>query len=539
MKNILRLLLCGGLLFGFNACQDEVDVEEKLNFPPTLFSVYPKTSVKSGNDFDVKVIFVDGAGSPLSSATVTLKNESGTEVFAVTKAIAGLKDSVIVTGEDFDATALPLGIYTLAIKATDSRNNELTATSTFKVADQLYAANQAHMYVAGAYNGWGSDEMELIADNTWQIKGIDLDGEAWKLKNTTDWSDKDWGDDDCDKTMVSGNGDIKCGYSGLINLTFNDETLAYTIVPAVEYDTELASLYLLGSMNDYEGDEPAFTLVADYTWEIAEVRLKAGDKFRFSELPGFGGAVYGAGSTDGKAEKNSANNIKMASDAADAYYKLSFNEQTLQYTLSVVRYPYPAALYLVGGSTSIGWSETSAIPFTKTSDGKFEIYAYLKVIADGNGFKFLQEKGWNGDWGKSKTADGTLEQNTEDNITVASDGFYRILVDFTTLTYSATKTQWGIVGSARTGDDTGWNADDDMTFDGDWDSYTWTITKALKTGELKFRANDGWDINYGDAGADKILDFNSSVNIAIPADNTYTITLTFDPVNGYKYTITP
>ncbi len=166
---MMRLFLGMALWLVAMSCQDEVDVEGKLSFPPTVLSVYPKTSVKVGNDFDVKVIFVDGASSPLSSATLSLKNEAGTELFNVTKAISGNKDSVVVTSDDFDASALPLGTYTLTISASDSRNNEVNTTSTFKVAEQLYAANFARMNITGQFADWGADksvEMELVSDNT-------------------------------------------------------------------------------------------------------------------------------------------------------------------------------------------------------------------------------------------------------------------------------------------------------------------------------------------------------------------------------------
>ncbi len=229
----------------------------------------------------------------------------------------------------------------------------------------------------------------------------------------------------------------------------------------------------------------------------------------------------------------------MPDGAVDAYYKVSFNEQTLKYTLTVVRLPFPSELYLVGGSTSIGWDPANAVPFKSTGDGKFEVYAYLTVVADGNGVKFLQQRGWDGDWGKNKATAGTLEQNDEENVPIAADGFYRVTVDFNTKTYTVTLTNWGIVGSALTGNDTGWSTFTDMTRTGD---YTWKITGvSLKAGEMKFAANHSFDINFGDNSsasqpADHILDPDGN-NIKISADGVYDITFVLDPVNGYTYTI--
>src|SRR5262249_31546770 len=120
------------------------------------------------------------------------------------------------------------------------------------------------------------------------------------------------------------------------------------------------------------------------------------------------------------------------------------------------------------------------------------------------------------------------------------DGFYRITVDFTTSSYTVQQTNWGLIGEARTGNSsTGWSADTDMTFDGAWDSYTWSVSMHLYAGEYKFRANDAWDINFGDTGRDGTLDFNSGTNMVIAAEGDYIVKMTLDPVNGYKYTVTP
>jgi len=62
----------------------------------------------------------------------------------------------------------------------------------------------------------------------------------------------------------------------------------------------------------------------------------------------------------------------------------------------------------------------------------------------------------------------------------------------------------------------------------------WTITLALTVGKIKFRANAGWDINYGDTGADMKLDAGGT-DIDIPVAGTYTVTLDLvGPVYKYK-----
>lgn len=518
------------------SCRDEVEVDG-LSFPPSVLTMFPADNgkVPIGN-FSLRVVLVDGVGSPLSSATVTLTDADDNELYTITKTINGTKDSVVVAGDDFDASSLPEGSYKLALQATDNAGNITDKVASFSIVNSLYASVENAMFIAGEFNGWGAGVMELVANNTWEIKNVNLSGGKWKLKNTVDWTDVDWGDPDCNGVMqvtTGGGPDTNCGYSGLAHVRFNDLTLAYQVIPAVNYAHTLNNLYLLGSFNDFEGSDYRFSLVANNTWELKEIRLKAGDQFRFAESPAFQGKNFGDADDNGVAEEFGPN-IQREDGSADAFYKITFNDATLAYTLELVRYPFPANLYLVGGSSSAGWTPGNAIPFVKTADGKFEIYAYLQVA---DGFKFLQQKDWPGDWGKGD--DGKLLQEGEGNVTIPSDGFYRIIADFTTMSYSVTETDWGLVGKARTGTDAGWNADDDMTFTGGPAGYTWTVTMHLFAGEFKFRANDGWDINFGDTELDGFLDFNSGTNMSIATEGDYVVEMILDPVNGYKYTVTP
>jgi hypothetical protein len=159
------------------------------------------------------------------------------------------------------------------------------------------------------------------------------------------------------------------------------------------------------------------------------------------------------------------------------------------------------------------------------------MYTYL--TAGGGGFKFLQVKDWPGDWGKGDV--GKIVQEGENNVEVSTDGFCRILVDFTNMTYNVEAVAFGIVGSATPG---GWDNDTNMTFVGGLGSYKWQVDVTLGAGEYKFRANDGWDINFGKGDSDGTLKFNSG-NIASPGAGDHHVEIVLDPVVGYTYTISP
>ena len=174
-----------------------------------------------------------------------------------------------------------------------------------------------------------------------------------------------------------------------------------------------------------------------------------------------------------------------------------------------------------------GWNpaDSTTVIASLKSDGKYEGYAYF---ADANTeFKFTQGPSWDNNWGDTG-ANGTLDKGG-DNIKAADPGYYKLNVDLVGLTYTSLKTTWGVIGSATPG---AWDSDTPMTYDPV--SKVWTVTVDLTAAEIKFRANGGWDLNYGDDGANGSLEAGGA-NIAVPAAGNYTITLNLsNPVYKYK-----
>ena len=533
MKKLINLLFVASALIVFTACQEEIDVDALTDFAPGIAYQSPAEGGKvvQGN-FDIRVDVADGASSPLASITVELLNANGDVLHTADKGLSGTRDSIIVAASEFSASSLEVGTYSLHITVTDSKGQVTDVTSGFEISKLPFAANNDEMYIAGSLNGWSWDSLELVSDYTWEIKNIEMDGGEWKFKNTKDWTDADWGDSDCNGVMevtTGGGANTNCGYSGLVNVRFNDQTLQYTIEPAVTIVTNVSSLFLLGSFNDFQGTAYEFTSSEDHVWVLGEVELKAGDSFRFSE-GAFGGTSFGDNEPDSIADM-SAPNIVLGNDFPDAIYSITFNDETLEYSFAFVRNLFPTELFLVGGSTVAGWDPASSVQFVSTGEGYFEMYTYLTV--EGDGFKFLQERDWAGDWGADGSNEGSLLQEGENNFTVAEDGFYRINANFIDGTYSITASNWGIIGDATPG---GWDADTDMTLvAAERGNYSWTLDVTLTDGEIKFRENEGWDVNFGDSGADGTLEAGAD-NIAVSAGS-YTITLVLDPVNGYTYTI--
>jgi len=167
------------------------------------------------------------------------------------------------------------------------------------------------------------------------------------------------------------------------------------------------------------------------------------------------------------------------------------------------------------------WSPADAPALTAFEDE--DLYeGYVFFANDGSEYKFTAERNWDdGDWGGSA---GSLEPGGP-NLAMEEAGYYRINVNLDDLTYSTLRTTWGVIGDA-TGS---WDADQDMTYDAD--AKVWRITMDLSAGEMKFRANNDWDLNYGDNVGDGTLQ-DGGDNIPVDEAGNYTIEL---DLSGYPY----
>ena len=172
-------------------------------------------------------------------------------------------------------------------------------------------------------------------------------------------------------------------------------------------------------------------------------------------------------------------------------------------------------LYVPGSYQGWDPANTTTVLASVLNDNTFEGYLYFPDA--GTQFKFCQNPDWSVNWGDTG-ADGILDPGG-DNIVAADAGYYKINVNLNDLTYTIVKTDWGIIGSATAG---GWDSDQNMTYDAG--TGLWSAELELTAGEIKFRANDDWAINYGDNGADGTLE-KDGANIVIPDGGTYVVTM--------------
>ena len=252
--------------------------------------------------------------------------------------------------------------------------------------------------------------------------------------------------------------------------------------------------YITGTPNSWNNSDTSLELTNGggdvYENPVFKVLIPAtGSDISFKVTPksGLGGdwsKCLTASDTEGKfATNNAGTDLKIPHVEGAKFYRVEFNmlDQTWKYdALNFNTYIWQAG-------NGNGWGSPASPLYSPSGDGKYTGFMYL----DGE-FKFRSgEDNWNApDWGTGGS-EGTLAEQAG-NLS-ADAGYYKVEVDLGALTYKLTPiTTIGIVGPAQSG---GWDADTDMTYNKE--TGAWEATVELAADEMKFRANDGWDINWG------------------------------------------
>ena len=206
---------------------------------------------------------------------------------------------------------------------------------------------------------------------------------------------------------------------------------------------------------------------------------------------------------------------RVTKNLVGKFYNLdNLKSRTFVNNKSLLQYP---VLYVPGEHQGWDPSDTTSIVASVNSDNNYE--GYIWVPGANSGFKLTDSPNWdNGIYGD---ADGSGTSGTlaspGNNILAVDEGYYKLNVDMTANTYTLMKTDWGVIGDATPG---GWDSDQNMTYDET--EGVWSIIVEMGTGSFKFRANDDWALDYGDTGADGILNQGGD-NISISEPGKYLI----------------
>ena len=328
------------------------------------------------------------------------------------------------------------------------------------------------------------------------------------------------------------NGQVFRASSDTINIIVTPEA------PVIE-----TAYYLIGDMNAWDGtklvkfnhsdkdvyEDPYFTVIvkvpANCYWKIIpQSNVDASDVWA---NPGvLGPSANGDTSATGTLVNDNAQAGKIAEEAG--YVKFTLNMMESTYTIDYIG-DMALQLYVPGAHQD--WKpELAPIIYCQNYDMKYD--GYVNFTAAGQAFKFTAQPSWEGtNYGNG--GDGTLSTDANaGNMSVTEAGYYRLTANLATtpMTYTVTKTVWGIIGDATPGS---WDASTDMTYNAT--TGEWTVTADLTGGKaMKFRANNAWDINLG--GNASNLTYGGD-NMSIAESGTYLITLNLSDPKAYKCTI--
>ncbi|WP_159950949.1 SusE domain-containing protein [Polaribacter septentrionalilitoris] len=228
---------------------------------------------------------------------------------------------------------------------------------------------------------------------------------------------------------------------------------------------------------------------------------------------------YGGDSSTGGALVSGGSNIAVTAGS----YKITMDLNNLTYSIESF------SLGLVGSATENSWDGPDMV---MQYDQYSDVFRAIVTLTDGE-MKFRLNNDWGTNWGDDGV-DGTADAGGA-NIVITA-GNYIVTFDMKDLTYTLEKIDniWGLVGS---GAPNGWDGPD-AQFTRDWSkpfNDIWILENvAVTAGEVKFRANNAWDINYGDNGNDGTLEAGGA---NIPTDaGTFTFVLDFSDPNAPTYT---
>lgn len=220
--------------------------------------------------------------------------------------------------------------------------------------------------------------------------------------------------------------------------------------------------------------------------------------------------------------------LRVTKQFVGKFYNLDLLKSAQVSLKSAKNYPViyaPGGYQKASGYSDGDWDPANAPQLASvSSDDRYEAYIYFSANSE---FKFTAGPNWDLNWGDDG-GDGTLEANGA-NIPVEA-GVYKVNVDLNTMTYSMLKVTWGMIGSATP---LGWDGDTPMTFDAA--THEWTAIVELKAGEIKFRANGGWDINFGDDGLNGNMEYGGA-NIPVAEMGKYMVRIQVGTPD-YTYTI--
>ncbi|HZV44125.1 MAG TPA: SusF/SusE family outer membrane protein [Saprospiraceae bacterium] len=325
--------------------------------------------------------------------------------------------------------------------------------------------------------GWDADT-NMVQDagnpDLWSMDIELLDGDA-KFRADDAWT-LNWGNTDFPLGVGTQDGPNIPARAGFHHITFNSATGEY-------YFSVSSDIGIIGSASlfGWDADVNMYQDALDTNVYTLSLPLGAGEvKFRQFDAwaVNWGASDFptGTGVQDGP-------NIPITIGGT---YNVTFNKSTGEYSFVLTSF---TSVGIVGDATPGGSS-----PTPMTSAAGVGNWTTTIELLDG-GLNFVGDTTV-ASWGGTDFPDGIATLGGP-AIPVTA-GRYVINFNSNTLAYSFEALEYyssvSIIGDATPG---GWDADTDMELNPLGDSTDWKLRIVLTDGELKFRANHDWAVNWG------------------------------------------
>lgn len=218
--------------------------------------------------------------------------------------------------------------------------------------------------------------------------------------------------------------------------------------------------------------------------------------------------------------------VRVMADLGGGFQPAYSNPVNLRLSsyLDLIEYTY---MYVPGSYQ--GWTPGSAQRLAAVLKAdQFE--GFIDLAGDATQFKVTPAPNWDLSYGGTSSGNAGLLSTSGSDLSITGGGYYFFTVDMTNKTWKATRTNWGISGTALGGAE-----DKDMAYDAA--SGAWSVSLDLVAGTFKFRANNSDDVNFGDnKPADPFLNRNGTA-ISIENSGNYTISCFLNNPGNYMYSI--
>jgi|GEM_PF-173002 len=436
----------------------------------------------------------------------------------------------------------------LEIRVLSSINGQYTVISptvsiTVKPLKLFDANNPPSLWVPGGYQGWNPGSAPVIyGTSETEFEGYVYinEGSAFKFTSHPDWNHINYGDSGTPGVLTTDGlaGGLSAPEAGYYRFKVNIENLTYEIYRVESFG--LIGTATPGSWDHstamvYDADNDLWTATLDLTQ--GALKFRANNDWWLNYGPEDSNLLSG--------KLIQTNDAITINEAGNYTVVLDFSKSVSprHYKYSVVKnqvVPAPPRLWIPGGYQQSGGdpSQSDALSIYAVSETDDQVFEGYVTVPASTWIKFTSAPDWgHTNYGSAGSGSLTIDGNAP-GIDVPAAGYYKITVNIQNLTYSLTRIDsWGLVGDATPGS---WFESTAMTFDET--SKTWSKTLDLANGAVKFRANNGWDVNYGPADSNALSGnlIQTDAAISISEAGNYTITIDLSrsaPSYAYSYSV--